>query len=281
MIILALTILLPFINIFALAFNEGNDASRGGIYFWPRIFTVENFTYIFHNDQLIRAYMITISKTLIGASLSVFLTSMAAFGLKSKTMPGRKVMMGMIFFTTLFSGGIIPYYLLLKNLHLTKSFLIYILPSLYSVYNIIIMRTYFNSISYSLEESAKIDGATDLQVFFKVILPMSKPVISVVILFNGVAQWNDWFTGAYFVRDDNLLPVATLLQKMLLDAQAISKLMQTSGQAAATLGMHKINITTQSLQMAMVIVCTLPIVCVYPFVQKYFVKGIMIGSIKE
>lgn len=277
--LLCLTIILPFLNIFALALNEGSDASRGGIYFWPRVFTFENFVYIFKNEQLLRAYIITVSRTLIGTTLSVLFTSIAAFGFKSKTMPGRNLMMGILFFTTLFSGGVVPYYILLNNLHLTKSFLIFILPFMYSVYNIIILRTYFSSISISLEESAKIDGAGEFKVFFSIILPMSKPVIAVVALFNGVMHWNDWFTGTFYVRNETILPVATLLHQMISNSQAIVRMMQTSSHAAVHL--QRMEVTTQSLQMAMVIICTLPIMFLYPFVQKYFVQGIMIGAIKE
>ena len=268
-----------FLNIFALALNEGSEASRGGIYFWPRVFTFENFVYIFKNEQLLRAYIITVSRTLIGTTLSVLFTSIAAFGFKSKTMPGRNLMMGILFFTTLFSGGVVPYYILLNNLHLTKSFLIFILPFMYSVYNIIILRTYFSSISISLEESAKIDGAGEFKVFFSIILPMSKPVIAVVALFNGVMHWNDWFTGTFYVRNETILPVATLLHQMISNSQAIVRMMQTSSHAAVHL--QRMEVTTQSLQMAMVIICTLPIMFLYPFVQKYFVQGIMIGAIKE
>lgn len=274
-----LTIILPYLNIISLAFNDGSDASRGGIYFWPRVFTLENFTYIFHNKSLTTAYFITISKTVIGTFFSVLLTSMAAYGLKYKTLPGRNAFMFIIFFTTLFGGGMIPYFILLKNLHLTRSFLIYILPALYNVFNIIIVKTYFQTISPNIEESAEVDGCNEFRIFFQIIIPLSKPVIAVIALFNGVGQWNDWATGTFYVQSEKLLPVQTLLQKMLSDAQAINKLMLQSATAAMT--QQSMHISSQSLQMAMIIICTLPIICIYPFVQKYFVQGVMIGSIKE
>lgn len=274
-----LSIILPYLNIFALAFNDGSDASRGGIYFWPREFTIENFTYIFRNKSLLNAYFITISKTFAGTLLSVLLTSMAAYALKSKTLPGRNAIMFVIFFTTLFGGGMIPYFLLLKNLHLTKSFLIYILPSLYNVFNLIVVKTYMNTISVSIEESAQIDGCSDFRIFFQIMVPLCKPVLAVIALFNGVGQWNDWATGTFYVQTDKLRPVQTLLQKMLSDSQAMSKLMLQS--ATASLNQREMNVSSQSLQMAMIIICTLPIIFVYPFVQKYFVQGVMIGSIKE
>lgn len=272
------TIILPFLNILALSFNDGTDASAGGIYFWPRMFTLENYSEIFKNPSIGQAYLITIYRTVIGTIASVFLTAMAAYGLKSKHLPGRNKIIGMLLLTTLFSGGLIPYYLLLKSLLLTKSFLIYILPSLYGVWNIIIMRTFFDTINLNLEESARIDGCNDFQIFLRVILPLSKPVLSVIALFNGVTHWNDWFTGAFFVRDNRLLPIQTILQKMLMDNEAMTKMLQ-EGSISAMQNQHT-GLTTQSLQMAMVIFTALPILFVYPFIQKYFAQGFMIGSIK-
>lgn len=272
----SVSIILPFLNIIALSLNTGMDASAGGIYFWPRVFTLENYREVFENPAIGQAYFITISRTLIGTIASVFLTGMAAYALKSKTMPGRNKIMGFLLITVLFSGGIIPYYLLLKSLLLTKSFLIYILPTLYSVWNIIIMRSFYETISNDLEESARIDGCSDFQIFLRVILPLSKPVLAVIALFNGVSHWNDWFTGTFYVRNDHLLPIQTLLQKMLTDSSATQKML-SEGSYAPTGSMQ---FTTQSLQMAMVIITTVPILFVYPFIQKYFASGFMIGSIK-
>lgn len=273
-----LLVILPFLNILALSLNNGQDATAGGVHFWPRMFTWENYTEVLSNKAMGNAYLVTVSRTVLGTFLSVLMTGMAAYALKCKTLPGRSKIMMLLFFTTLFNGGVIPYYLLLRNLQLTKSFLIFIIPSLYSVWNIIIMRSFFETINSAVEESARIDGCNDFQIFFQIILPISKPVISVIALFNGVGHWNDWFTGAFFVRDNNLLPLQTLLQKMLLDNEALLQMLRQGSYAAA----HNTTrgITTQSLQMAMVIICTLPIMLVYPFIQKYFVQGVMIGSVK-
>lgn len=273
-----LTIIIPFLNITALSLNSGQDASRGGIYFWPRIFTWENYVEVLSNNAISGAYLITISRTVIGTFLSVLLMGLAAYALKHKTLPGRNKMMMFLFFTMLFNGGVIPQYLLLRSLNLTRSFLIFILPTLYNVWNIIIMRTFFEGIDVGMEESVKIDGGNEFQIFFSIIMPVSKPVVAVIALFTGVFHWNEWFTGAFFVRDPNLLPLQTLLQKMLLDNEAIMKMLR-QGSLAVSQGTTR-GVTTQSLQMAMVIICTVPIMMVYPFAQKYFVKGVMIGSIK-
>lgn len=271
------SIVLPLLNILALSFNGGKDAARGGVYFWPRVFTFANYQEVFLSADILRAYQITIMRTVLGTALSVFLTAMAAYVLKKKTLPGRNFFTMMIFFTMLFNGGIIPYYMLLKNIHLLNTFWVYILPGLYSAWNIIVMRTFFETISTSLEESAKLDGCNDFKIFIKIILPLSKPVIAVIALFNGVGHWNDWFSGAFFVRDKSLYPVQTVLKEMLTTQLKLKELV-TSSYHSAELASRLV--TGESLKMATIVVATLPIICVYPFIQKYFAEGVMIGAVK-
>lgn len=277
LILVSLSIILPFLNIIALSFNGGKDAMRGGVYFWPRVFTLDNYNAVFSDNRILSGYKITILRTVIGTVLSVFLTAMAAYALKSKTMPGKNFFTFTIFFTMLFGGGIIPYYMLLRNLGLLNKFLVYILPGLYSAWNIIVMRTFFEGISVSLEESAKLDGCNDFRIFVQIILPLSKPVLAVIALFNGVGHWNDWFTGAYFVRNIKLYPVQTILQEMLTTQSKLKELMSNSYESAQ---IAKRVVTGESLKMATIVVSTLPIVCVYPFIQKYFAEGVMIGAVK-
>lgn len=276
--LLSLSIVLPFLNILALSFNGGKDAARGGVYFWPRVFTLSNYKEVFFDSNIINGYKITLARTILGTMLSLFFTALAAYALKCKTLPGRKLFMMIIVFTMLFSGGIIPYYMLIKSIHLRDSFWVYILPSLYSAWNIILMRTFFESIPESLEEAAKIDGCSYFGIFFRIILPLSKPVIAVVGLFYAVAQWNDWFTGAFFVTSKDLYPVQTILQHMLVQAQEMSSVVSN---APAGMQSARKQVTSDSLKMATVMVTTVPIMCVYPFIQKYFSKGVMIGAIKE
>ncbi|WP_136605714.1 carbohydrate ABC transporter permease [Paenibacillus dokdonensis] len=277
---LCLSIILPFLNIFALAFNPGKDAERGGIYFWPRMWSFENFGKVFEAANIGQAFAISIFRTVVGTAASVFLTAMAAYALKSKTLPGGKFFTMFVFFTMLFSGGIIPYYMLLKSIHLTNTIWVYVIPSLYSAWNLIIIRTFFQQIHPSLEESARIDGYNDFRIFMKIILPLSRPVIAVISLFNAVGHWNDWFTGAFYVRKAALRPLSTLLQEMLTSAEAMR---DTLNQAAGTNYdmIERIQVTSNSLKMATIIVVVTPIVIIYPFVQRYFAKGIMIGSMKE
>ncbi|MBS4206220.1 carbohydrate ABC transporter permease [Lederbergia citrea] len=279
-IVFCLTIILPFINIFALSFNSGVDAQKGGVYFWPREWTLENFKEVFSQSNIVSGFYISVFRTILGTFLSVFLTAMAAYALKSKTLPGRKQITFFVFFTMLFSGGIVPYYMVLKELHLTNSIWVYIIPSLYSVWNIIIMRTFFNQIPDSVEEAARIDGCSDLAIFFKIILPMSIPVIAAISLFNAVGHWNDWFSGSFYVRDQSLKPLSTLLQEMLTRQEALQKALLRSSSTHYDL-VEKVHITGESLKMATIVIVVTPIILVYPFLQKHFIKGVNIGSVKE
>lgn len=276
-ILFVLTIILPFVNILALSLNEGTDAARGGVTLWPRKFSLDNYRDVFSDEYLLSSYRVTILRVVIGTVLSVLLTAMAAYALKFRTLPLRRFWSMAILFTMLFSGGVVPYYILLKSIGLTNNFLVYVIPWLYSAWNIILMRTFFQGIPESLEESAMIDGAHHLRIFFSIILPLSKPIISVIALFNGVGHWNDWFSGAFYVSDKNLHPLQTVLRAMLMSAEAMRRRMVIiySGQAGQLL-----TVTTESLKMATIIVATVPILCIYPFIQKYFVQGVMVGSVK-
>lgn len=280
-ILLCLSIILPFMNILALSFNAGKDAERGGIAFWPRVWTLENYKEVFLAANIGKAFAVSLFRTILGTIAGVLLSAMAAYTLKSKTMPGVRFFTLLVFFTMLFSGGIIPYYMTLKTLSLTNSIWVYVIPSLYSAWNLIIMRTFFQQISISLEESARLDGCNDFQIFWKIVLPLSKPVIATISLFTAVGHWNDWFTGSFYVRNSDIRPLSTLLQEMLTKQDAIrDTLMQAAGSRQVEL-LSRIQITGDSLKMATIIVVVTPIIIVYPFIQKYFAKGAMIGSVKE
>ncbi len=273
---LSLSVILPFLNILALSFNSGADAARGGVTFWPREFSLENYQEVFRDADLMHAYGITIARTVLGTFLGVMFTAMTAFALKSKTLPGRKFLSKYFIFTMLFSGGTIPIYMIFKTYGMLNTFWVYIFnSSLVAAWDIMVMRTFFEGISISLEESAKLDGCSDLGVFFRIILPISKPVISVIALFKAVYHWNDWFSGAYYIKSTNLLPVQTLLQRMLTLQENLQKL------TSASQAFFERAVTGESLKMATIIISIIPIVCVYPFIQKYFVKGLMLGSVKE
>lgn len=274
---LCLIILLPCLNVLALSFNDGKDAARGGIWFWPRAFTLDNFKEVFRDGSISKAYVITVARTVIGTFLSLLVTTLAGFALKEKDLPGRKILTMLITFTMLFGGGMIPTYIQYNNLHLLNSFWVYVVPSLVSVTYLLMIRTFFEGIPDSLEESAKLDGCGYFKIYTTIMLPLSKPVIAVVGLYTAVNHWNDWFAGAFYVNDPNLWPVQTVLQNMLTKAMNAQQEVASVAQALA----HNASaVTSDSLKMAAVVVTTVPILCVYPFVQKYFAKGAMIGAVK-
>jgi putative aldouronate transport system permease protein len=255
------------------AFNDANDAMRGGIYWWPRQFSLESFKAVFASKGIMTAMGVTVAKTVLGVFVHVLFTSMVAYSFSRQELYGRKLYMIIGTITMFFSGGLIPYYLLIRNIHLLDNFMVYIIPAAFSFFDLIIFMSFFREIPAGLEEAARIDGANDLKIFLRVIIPISMPVVATIALFHGVYQWNDYFTGMIYINNTNLQPIQTFLYRVV--AQSSSNQMI----AAMPTGVAK-NLTSQSLKLATMIVTTAPIVAVYPFLQKYFVKGFMIGSIK-
>lgn len=256
------------------SFNEGVDAMLGGIYWWPRKFSIENYLTVFNSSGIITAMFITIAKTLIGTLVHVFFTAMVAYAFSKRELMGRKIYMTIGLVTMFFGGGLIPYFILLRNLGLVDNFLVYIIPAMFSFYDLLIFVAFFREIPQGLEEAAKIDGANDFRIFLKVIIPVSLPVIATIALFHGVYQWNDYFSGVIFINKPELQPIQTYLYRIVAQSgsnQAVS---------AAASGIVGRTTTGQSVKLATMVVATLPIVCVYPFLQKYFVKGMLLGSVK-
>lgn len=275
--LLCLIIILPCVNVLALAFNEGADAAKGGVYFWPRKFTLENFKNVFEDGSIMNAYKITIARTVVGTVGSLIMTTLAAFALKEKSLPGKTLITMLITFTMLFSGGMIPTYIQYNNLHLLNSFWVYVVPGLISVTYLLMVRTFFETIPDSLIECAQLDGCGYFKIYYKIMLPLSKPVLAVVGLYTAVNHWNDWFAGAFYMKSSKMWPVQTVLQQMLSRAMATQQEITTVSQAIAQ---NANTVTSDSLKMAAVIITTVPILCVYPFAQKYFAKGAMIGAVK-
>jgi putative aldouronate transport system permease protein len=255
------------------SFSEGQDAMRGGIYWYPRIFSLDNYTAVFNNKGLMTAMGITVAKTVIGTTLHVFFTAMVAYAFSKKELFGRTLYMYIGTVTLFFSGGLIPYYLLIRDLGLLDSFWVYIFPAMFSFFDLIIFMAFFREIPEGMEEAAKIDGANDLKIFYRIIIPVSMPVIATISLFHGVYQWNDYFTAVIFTNNTDLQPIQTFLYRIVA--------LSGSNQIASMVPENMVRkVTSQSVKLATMVVTTLPIVLVYPFLQKYFVKGFMIGSIK-
>ncbi|MDD6051612.1 MAG: carbohydrate ABC transporter permease [Clostridiales bacterium] len=278
---LCLVMLYPVYYVLVLSLNEGTDSMKGGIWFWPRAFTMFNYQYVLSNGLLQNSYMITIGRTVLGTVLGLAVNALAAYTLSERNIPFKKVMMTFVLIPMLFNGGQIPYFLQLRNLRLYNTFWVFVIPGLVNVWNIFVMKRFFQDIPDSLRESARIDGATHMQTLVKIILPLSLPMLASLGLFTAVGHWNDWFSGAFYVQTNDLMPVQTYLQK-LLTANNISmvKTNNALNAEAAFRESQTARMTATSVKMAAVMVGTLPILCVYPFLQKYFVKGMLTGSVK-
>jgi len=278
--LLAFSAFYPFLYMTVLALNEGLDTVKGGLYFWPREFTWVNFQTVFTNPLVQTAFGVSLLRTVLGTALGVFVTGIAAYALAFRLLPGRKWVMIYFLIPMLFSGGLIPYYIQLRDLGLINNFMVFIIPTALNIWNLIVMRTFFENIPEAIIEAAEIDGANTLRIFAVIVIPTSMPMIAAISLFTSVGHWNSWFDGAYFVHQMELKPLQTFLQSMLVNADAAENL-RASNAAAAMDEAASRAVTPTSLRMAVVVLGTIPILLVYPFLQKYFVQGVLIGGVKE
>ncbi len=271
----------PFWNSAVISFNNGMDTALGGVTFWPRDFTLDNYHIVFKDKRIVDGFIISILRTIAGTFLSIMSTAIFAYGMSKKELMHKKFYMVVCIITMYFSGGLIPYFLLIRELGMMDTFWVMVIPGMISVWNMIIFCTFFQGLPDGLEESAKMDGCNNWGVLFRIALPLSGPVIATLSLFTAVYHWNDWFAPSIFINNPELLPIQTKLQQILNSNIMSEQLSQMNSAANAAMSRMKSNITTKSLSMATMMVATIPIVLVYPFVQKYFVKGVLIGSLKE
>lgn len=282
MVLLCIVTIYPFIYVLAYALNDSIDTLRGGLWIFPRKFTFDNIIATLNDDSILNSFAISVSRTVLGTFISILLCAMLSFALADKELPGRKWITKYMFITTMFSGGIVAYFLVLRSLGLVNNYLIYIIPTLYGFHPFLIMRANFENMPRSIEESARMDGAGDLRVFFSFVLPLNKPIIATQALFTAVGHWNDWFGGMFYINSDHLKPAATVLYEIVSQATFESSSMSTmNARMNSTYASGAAASTPQSMQMAFVVILTIPILMMYPFVQKYFVQGVMVGSIKE
>jgi putative aldouronate transport system permease protein len=274
----ALSCLYPLYQTLIISLNDGRDALNGGIYVWPRIFSLDNYRLIFSNDRLLTSFLVTVARTVTATLSSIFVTAMLAWGLSRKRLVGRRFYMIVCVITMYFSGGLIPTYLLIRSLGLIDRFLVYILPTLVGVWNMIIFRAFFTDLPDSLDESARMDGANQFTIFVRIVIPVSTPVFAALSLFAAVYNWNEWFTAILYINNRDLLPLQTLLNQLINASTAIEELSTQSN--AAEMVRQLRSVSSKTIVASTMIVVTVPIVLVYPFLQKYFVKGIMLGSVK-
>lgn len=272
LIIICILTVYPFYFIIVRSFNEGTASSN--TYFWPARPTLENYATFFKDGKWINSLFISIMRTVIGTVSGVIFTCIVAYALSFKELAGRKIYMTLLIISMYFSAGIIPQYVLLKSLNLFNTFWVYIIPTLLNTFFVMVGISFFQEIPRDLFESARVDGANDLTIFFKIVLPVSKPFLATIALFVGVNHWNSWFDSAFYVTDPNLKTMSSLMMELINKNQA--------GYLTAASAAAKANstVTSFSIQTAAMVISVAPIILVYPFLQKYFVKGIMIGSVK-
>lgn len=267
----------PFWNILVVSFNEGRDAMRGSIYFWPRKFSLEAYRAIFNENNLMHSTYISIARTLLGTIVGVVCTAILAYLLSNRELIFRRWILFFFIITMYFSGGLIPEFMLIRDLHLYNHFLVYIIPGAVGVWNVMVMRQFFEDLPPSLAESARIDGASELRTLRSIILPMSTPVLATIALMIGVAQWTTWFdTYMYTSGSQELSTLQGVLVKILMETQIQS----TDPAQAARLEQSGSILTPEVIKMATITITTVPIVLVYPFLQKYFVGGLTVGAVK-
>lgn len=273
--------LAPYVNILAKSFNAAGDTMLGGVTFYPREFTLENYDIVLKDPNIGQSAIISLLRVIAGSLFSLLLQYSVAYVLLRKGLPGRGAIVMFFTIPMFISGGLIAEYIIYAKLNLYDNFLIYILPHSFSFYNMVIIRTYLMGIPESLLESARLDGAGEITILFKIMLPLSMPIVATILLWCAVAHWNDWARTLYFIDNEDLY---TLQYRLLLaqkEAEELQKMIQNALESGRPLGTIKGDVSGESIQAAQTIITTVPIVLTYPFFQRYFVSGVTMGSVKE
>lgn len=278
MVLIAIITIYPFLNVLAISFNDATDTVKGGIHILPREFTLQNYKEIFSgNSKLTQGLIISVLRTVIGTALGVISSAMVAFVLSRREFIFNKFVTVLFVLTMYVSGGLIPEYMVIRELGLVNKFAVYILPGLISTFNVIVIRSFIDGLPPALNESAMIDGANDFVIFYKIVLPLCLPVIATVALFIAVGQWNSWFDTYLYARtNDSLTTLQYELMKVMDNATASASVDPNNPLMQAASGVNP-----ESIKMAITMVATVPILLVYPFVQKYFVSGMTLGAVKS
>ncbi|KRF02463.1 ABC transporter permease [Paenibacillus sp. Soil766] len=273
-VLISLTVILPFLYIIAVSFSPPGDSMAGNFFIWPKHWTLDAYSYLFNAQTFLNSIKNSIFITVLGTCVNLFVSITLSYTLSKRIVPGRRIMMLFIFFTMIFHGGMIPSYLVVKSLGLLDSYWAIVLPAATSAFNVLVIRSFFQSLPESLDEAARIDGAGEFRILLSVVIPLSKPIIATFTLFFMVQYWNEFFSAVIYINDTNRWPIQPLLRQMVaISASNISADAAIDAQLAVNLG--------PNVQNAAILLAMLPIVAVYPFLQKYFAKGAMLGSIKE
>ncbi|MCL2571045.1 MAG: carbohydrate ABC transporter permease [Defluviitaleaceae bacterium] len=275
MVVFMFLMIYPFWNQFIISINQGLDTQRGGLYFWPRVFTLENYRFVFSSSNLMRGAVISVARVVVGTATHVVASGLLAYVTTVKNFSGRRLVRVMFIASMYFAGGLIPFYMLIINLGLLNTFAMYWLPSLFGAFNMLLIASYIYGLPDSLTESARIDGAGEFRIFFQIIAPLCLPVLAVVSIMTAVGHWNSWFDVIVFNPSGQWDTLQVHLRRILLEREAASQLLLDQQQQEAMR-----NLTTASVRAATTMIVTLPILFVYPFFQKYFVGGITLGAVK-
>lgn len=274
LILIAAAVFYPLFFIVIASFSDPSAVANGQVHLFPVGFNLDGYAKVFENEKIWLGYRNSIIYTAVGTSINLCFTIPAAYSLSKKTLPGQSIIMGLITFTMFFGGGLIPSYLLVDNLGINNTMWALILPGSVSVYNLIVTRSYMaGNISGELEEAAKLDGCSDFNLFFRIALPLSKPIIFVVLLMYAVGHWNAYFNALIYIHDKNLYPLQVILRDLLIQTEQAA----SAGGDASVMELQKL---ADMLKYGVIVVSSLPVLMIYPFIQKHFEKGMMIGSIK-
>lgn len=275
MILVTFVMIYPFWNMLVLSFNDGTDALLGNLYFWPRKWTLANYQYVLRNDKLLRSALISVLRVVVGTVAGVMCNALLGYICSCKSFYGHKFMRIVFLITMYFGGGLIPTYLLMVRLGMVNSFSVYILPGLFSAYYMMLASSYFQTLPESLFESARIDGASELRIFWSIAAPLAKPMLACIAVYIAVNHWNSWFDVSLYSKDGTWDTLQIILYRLLNQASAKSELMNQQ-QLYASMR----TIQPETVRAAITVVVVVPIVFVYPFFQRYFVGGITLGAVK-
>jgi putative aldouronate transport system permease protein len=274
LVLLTIASVVPIVHVLSVSFSNGNEAAQMGLMLWPKGFTIDSYLFVFKGPALLHAYGVTIFITVVGTTLNLLLTITAAYVLSRSDLPGRGVLTLFVVITMIFSAGIIPGYMLIRNLGLLDSVWAMILPGAVSAFNLILMRNFFEELPVAIIESARIDGASEFRILTQIVIPLSGPAIATIGLFYAVAHWNEFFRGIFYITDSTKWPLQVLLRSVVVMAD-LNELGMSNRDLYGQLTVNQLTIRAATVMAAVV-----PIAALYPFLQRYFVKGIVLGAEK-
>ncbi|TVQ21258.1 MAG: carbohydrate ABC transporter permease [Spirochaetaceae bacterium] len=272
---LACVTIFPFYNVLIMSVARYRDIVQTPLYIWPQAIDLTAYRLIFMDRLLVNSFLVSIAITLGGTAISMFITIPTAWALSKPDLPGRNGLFVIVIFSMYFSGGLIPWYLVIRGIGLLNTLWVLMIPVAFNTFFMILMKNYFLTMPESLEESARIDGATNPQILLRIVIPTAAPIMATISLFYAVARWNDWFMGMLFIRDPLKLPLQNVLRRVVVESN-----LELGNVMAQAMRDSVMRVYPMTIQMATVVVSTIPILLVYPFLQKHFTKGIMLGSIK-